>query len=102
MIESLGWLSAVLGGATLGLFYYAGLWFTLRNLPQQTHPALWVFGSFILRLAISVAGFYFILGPDRNRLRLGVALLAFIVARVVLTRRLQPVPSPEPRSNPDR
>ena len=94
MIEFLGWLLAALGGALLGLFYYAGLWFTLRRLPQQTHPALWVFGSFILRLAVSMAGFYFILGPDRNLPRLGVALLAFIVARVLLTRRLQPVTKP--------
>lgn len=81
----------MLGGALLGLFYYAGLWFTLRRLPQQAHPALWVFGSFTLRLAVSMAGFYVILGPDRSLPRLGVALLAFIVARVLLTRRLRPV-----------
>lgn len=94
MIELLVWLLAAVGGAILGLFYYAGLWFTLRRLPQQANPALWVFGSFILRLAVSMAGFYFILGPDRNLPRLGVALLAFIIARVLLTRRLQPVTKP--------
>lgn len=98
MTEGLGWLLAVLGGAALGLFHYAGLWFTLRRLPQQSHPALWVFGSFTVRLAVSMAGFYCILGPDRNLPRLGVALLAFIVARVLLTRRLQPVPLPKPRA----
>lgn len=96
MNEWLGGLLAVLGGATLGLFYYAGLWFTLRRLPQQTHPGLWVFGSFTLRLAVSLAGFYLILGPDRHLGRLGVALLAFIAARVLLIRRLPPVA--EPRS----
>lgn len=94
MIEPLAWLLAAVGGALLGLFYYAGLWFTLRRLPEQAHPALWVFGSFALRLAVSMAGFYFILGPDRNLPRLGVALLAFIVARVLLTRRLRPVTEP--------
>ena len=98
MIEGLSWLGAVLGGAALGLFYYAGLWFTLRRLPEQAHPALWVFGSFTLRLAVSMAGFYVILGPDRNLTRLGAALLAFIVARVLLTRRLRPVPPPAPRA----
>lgn len=91
MTELLPGLLAVLGGAALGLFYYAGLWFTLRRLPQQAHPALWVSGSFTLRLAVSMAGFYVILGPDRSLPRLGVALLAFIVARVLLTRRLRPV-----------
>ena len=98
MSEWLGWLLAVLGGAALGLFYYAGLWFTLRRLPEQAHPALWVFGSFTLRLAVSMAGFYVILGPDRNLSRLGLALLAFIVARVLLTRRLRPIPPPVPHS----
>lgn len=96
MIDLMSGLLAVLGGAGLGLFYYAGLWFTLRRLPQQMHPGLWVFGSFTLRLAVSLAGFYLILGPDRHLPRLGVALLAFIVARVLLTRRLRPVA--EPRS----
>ena len=94
MSELLGWLLAVLGGAALGLLYYAGLWFTLRRLPEQAHPALWVFGSFTLRLAVSMAGFYAILGSDRNLTRLGLALLAFIMARVLLTRRLRPIPPP--------
>lgn len=40
-----------------------------------------------LRLAVGLAGFYFILS-GLNLPRLGVALLAFIVARVLLTRRL--------------
>jgi F1F0 ATPase subunit 2 len=91
MTELLGWLLAAVGGALLGLFYYAGLWFTLRRLPEQAHPALWVFGSFTLRLAVSMTGFYFILGPDRSLPRLGVALLTFILARVLLIRRLRPV-----------
>ena len=96
MIDLMSGLLAVLSGAVLGLFYYAGLWFTLRRLPEQTHPALWVFGSFTLRLAVSMTGFYFILGPDRHLPHLGVALLAFIATRVLLTRRLRPVV--EPRS----
>ncbi|QQS54668.1 MAG: ATP synthase subunit I [Candidatus Competibacteraceae bacterium] len=92
MIESWTGLLAALGGLLLGLFYFAGLWFTLQRLPAHPHPALWVAGSFILRLAVSLSGFYFILGPDRNLIRLGIALLAFMAARVVLTRYLRPTP----------
>lgn len=84
---------AALGGAALGAFYYAGLWFTLQRLPDQAHPALWAFGSFTLRLAVSLAGFYCILGPDRYLPRLGMALLAFIAARVLLAHR-RPVAEP--------
>ena len=87
-------LLAVLGGGFLGLFHFAGLWFTLRRLPGHVHPALWVAGSFVLRLAVSLTGFYFILGPDRNLIRLGIALLAFLAVRVLLIRRLRPAPEP--------
>ena len=80
--------------ALLGLCYYAGLWFTLWRWPGQAHPALCMFGSFTLRLAVSMTGFYFILGPDRSLPRLGVALLTFIAARVLLIRRLRPVLEP--------
>lgn len=96
MTEIITWVLAALGGAVLGLFYFAGLWFTLRRLPGHPHPALWVIGSFILRLAVSLAGFYVILGSDRNLTRLGIALLAFLAARVALTRWLRP-PTPELR-----
>jgi F1F0 ATPase subunit 2 len=96
MTEIVAWAAAALGGAALGLLYFAGLWVTLRRLPGHPHPALWVGGSFILRLAVSLTGFYVILGPDRNLARLGIALLAFLAARVALTRRLRP-PTPEPR-----
>ena len=84
------WLVAAAAGAALGLFYYAGLWLTVRRLPRSTYPGLWVFASFTGRLLVSMCGFYLILGPDRSLPRLGVALLAFVVMRVLLIRRLQP------------
>ncbi len=96
MTELFTGLLAALGGLVLGLFYFAGLWFTLQRLPGHPHPALWVGGSFILRLAVSVGGFYLILGPDRSLNRLGIALLAFLVVRVMLVRYLRPTPEPRP------
>jgi F1F0 ATPase subunit 2 len=94
MIEIITWLLAAFGGLVLGLFYFAGLWFTLQRVSGHPHPALWVAGGFLLRLAVSLSGFYLILGPDRSLIRLGIALLAFLVVRVVLTRRLRPTPEP--------
>lgn len=96
MTELFTGLLAGFGGLVLGLFYFAGLWFTLQRLPGHPHPALWVAGSFILRLAVSVGGFYLILGPDRSLPRLGIALLAFLTVRVMLTRYLRPTPEPRP------
>ncbi len=85
-------LLAAFSGLVLGLFYFAGLWFTLQRLLHHPHPALWVAGSFALRLAVSLGGFYLILGPDRSLVRLGIALLAFMTVRVILTRHLRPMP----------
>ncbi len=96
MTELLTGLLAALGGLVLGLFYFAGLWFTLQRLPGHPHPALWVAGSFILRLAVSASGFYLILGPDRSLTRLGIALLAFLAVRVMLVRHLRPTPELRP------
>ena len=99
MTELLSLVLAALGGVVLGLCYFAGLWLTLRRLPGHPHPGLWVAGSFILRLSVSLFGFYVILGPDRSLARLGVALLTFLAARVLLTRRVQPSsPTLLPRS----
>ncbi|MEZ5580988.1 MAG: ATP synthase subunit I [Candidatus Competibacteraceae bacterium] len=61
-------------------------------MPGHLIPPCGVAGSFVLRLAVSLTGFYVILGPDRNLIRLGIALLTFIAARVVLTRYLRPTP----------
>ncbi len=36
----MGEVLAILGGAAPRAFYYAGLWFTLRRLPDQAHLAL--------------------------------------------------------------
>jgi F1F0 ATPase subunit 2 len=94
MTEILSGLLAALGGMALGLFYFAGLWFTLRRLPGHPHPALWVASSFMLRLTVSLIGFYIVLGTDRSLTRLGIALLAFLAVRVALTRRLRPEPQP--------
>jgi F1F0 ATPase subunit 2 len=96
MTEILPALLATLGGAVLGLFYFAGLWFTLRRLPHHPHPALWVAGSFILRLTVSLIGFYIVLGTDRSLTQLGIALLAFLAVRVVFTHRLHPESQSKP------
>jgi F1F0 ATPase subunit 2 len=46
-------------------------------------PALWFFGSLLLRMSIALAGFYFVSGGHWERLLL--CLLGFVMARLVLT-----------------
>ncbi|MEZ5601364.1 MAG: ATP synthase subunit I [Candidatus Competibacteraceae bacterium] len=91
MIENGLGLLAALGGWLLAYSILPGCGSPCDDCPA-TLIALWVAGSFVLRLAVSLTGFYVILGPDRNLIRLGIALLTFIAARVVLTRYLRPTP----------
>jgi F1F0 ATPase subunit 2 len=80
--------ASLLGGVTLGLAYFAGLWATVRRLPAARRPALLALGSFAARLALAAAGFALLLGGDARR---GVAtLLGFVAVRLVAVRRTRP------------
>jgi len=78
-------------GAVLGVVFFGGLWWTVRKSLYSKRPALWIFGSLILRLSIVAAGFYLFSGHYWGRLLL--CLLGFIAARfgvIRLTRQSGP------------
>jgi F1F0 ATPase subunit 2 len=80
-------LLALLGGILLGTFYFGGLWFTVRSLPVTRHPALLTMLSFLGRMFITLAGFYFIMG---NRVEnLLACLVGFLLARQLLFKVLR-------------
>ena len=66
------------------MFFFAGLWWTVRKLESSKHVALLFLGSMILRTSVVMLGFYFILGDNWQRLLAG--LLGFIIARIIVTR----------------
>ena len=41
-------------GASLGLFYFGGLWLTVQQLPVTQHPYRLIFFSFISRLGVTL------------------------------------------------
>ncbi len=73
-----------LQGALLGVFFFAGLWWTVRKLESSKQVALLFLGSMLLRTSVVILGFYFILGDNWQRLLAG--LLGFIIARIIVTR----------------
>lgn len=77
-------IPALLAGIVLGSIFFGGLWWTVRNAISSKHVALLFFGSMLLRTALVVLGFYFILGDDWQKLIAG--LLGFVIARIVITR----------------
>jgi F1F0 ATPase subunit 2 len=79
---------ALLGGASLGALFFGGLRWTIRRGLCSKNPAVWFLGSLILRMSLTVAGFYFISqGGWRNLL---ACLLGFLAARTRMTWRTHP------------
>ena len=78
-------------GAILGFIYFFGLWITLKQLPQQKNLGLLMFFSLIGRLALVLFGFYFIMRFTGWQ-GLLAALLGLTLVRIILKRRLGPVP----------
>jgi len=86
-------LLALVAGLGLGLIFFGGLWLTVRQLADIRHPWLLFAMSFILRLALVVAGMYLVM--DDSWQRMLACLAGFIIVRQIMLSRLQPEQLPE-------
>ena len=75
-------------GLVLGAVFFGGLWWTVSRGVSSPRPALWFLGSFLVRMSITLAGFYVVSGGRWERLL--SCLLGFLVARVVVTVMTRP------------
>jgi F1F0 ATPase subunit 2 len=82
---------ALLAGVALGLFYFGGLWLTVQRVTTSQRPELLTLGSFVLRMAVTLAGFYWVM--DGRWERLVACLAGFFVMRSLLVRRWKPQPA---------
>lgn len=76
-------------GMALGALYFAGLWQTVKRLPQTEGRGLLLLVSLVARLSVLFAVFYFLLQGGHWE-RLAAALIGFVVMRKILTVRLGP------------
>jgi len=83
MNDTLLLVLALVTGALLGVIFFGGLWWTVRKGVTSKNPALWFFGSVLLRMSITLAGFYFVGRGHWERLLL--CLLGFVLARLTVT-----------------
>ena len=83
MNEFLSLALALAAGMLLGAIFFGGLWLTVRKGASSKQPALWFFGSLLLRMSIALSGFYFVSGGHWKRLLL--CLLGFVMARLAVT-----------------
>ena len=76
---------AWLAGGALGAFFFFGLWWTVKNGVSSKRPALLFSGSLLLRMGITIAGFFFVSAGRWQRLMM--CLIGFAMARFVLLWR---------------
>lgn len=76
---------AFLGGVSLGILHFGGLWLTVRYLPGTRQPWLCLTGSTLGRLSVSLVGFYLVMRSGWGHLL--VCLGGFLAARFLLIQR---------------
>jgi F1F0 ATPase subunit 2 len=84
MDEVLSYALSVAAGALLGAIFFGGLWLTVCKGVSSKNPALWFFGSLLLRMSTALTGFYFV--SDGHWERLLLCLFGFVLARLFMTR----------------
>ena len=84
MNETLSLVLVFVAGVLLGALFFGGLWWTVQKGLSSQRSAFWFFVSLLLRMSITLAGFYFVSGSHWERLLL--CLLGFVIARLIVTR----------------
>lgn len=82
MNDRLFMIAAFVAGIALGTLFFGGLWYTVKKIITAKMPALWVMGSFIVRIGLVLTGFYFISAGSWQRLI--SCLVGFIAARFIV------------------
>ena len=79
-------------GSVLGIIFFAGLWWTVRKLVTSNSSPYLFIGSWLLRMSISLYGFYEVtvfFPGDSRLLYLLMAVLGFVAARSGVNRFVQ-------------
>jgi len=84
MNDTLALVLAWIAGGALGAIFFGGLWWTVRKSLASAKPALWVLASLLLRMGVTMTGFYWVSGGDWQRLL--SCLLGFVMVRQLVTR----------------
>jgi F1F0 ATPase subunit 2 len=88
MNELLGFAGPLAAGLLLGAFFFGGLWWTIAKGLASPRPALWFFGSMLVRTGVLLTGFYLVGREDWRRW--AVCLLGTVLARVIVRRVTRP------------
>ena len=88
MNNLLSLLPSFLGGMLLGIAFLGTLWITVVRGVRTRNPAFWFGLSYILRLALIIAGFYYLSGGQWRPLL--ACFLGFLLSRALILRMTRP------------
>jgi F1F0 ATPase subunit 2 len=77
-------LLAFVAGVAISMFYFGGLWLTMRQIPRTRQPQLLMVVSFLGRTGAILLGFYLVAGGRWQRLL--ACFLGFFLLRTILMR----------------
>jgi len=88
MNENMNILISFFTGLVIGALFFYGLWITLTKLTTLNMPSLWVFGSSLFRIMMSLAGLSFVifLDSEGQLKRVILFLFGFLIARYLMTK----------------
>ena len=73
-------------GSIIGLFYFGGLWWTIRGIARRQNPELFFGLSFLVRTLITLLGFWLVV--EQGLAALLMAVCAFTGIRLILAHQL--------------
>ena len=85
-INPLLWGLSFVWGILLGLFYFGGLWMTLKHVSGVNKPKFWLGVSYVIRIFFIMIGFWIVM--KRDLVLFIFTFLAFFITRVILTHTL--------------
>lgn len=69
-------------GFLIGIVYFGGLYYSTRKFKDVKNPAIFMFLSFIIRMAVLIAGFYYLAKIDYKNVLIG--LIGVILVRFIM------------------
>jgi F1F0 ATPase subunit 2 len=94
MTEALSLLLAFLIGLLAGVFFFGGLWWTVKRSLTVRQPHLFLFQSFVLRSGVVLLALYLCTATEFPRII--SYMFGFLLTRHLVLRRLRITPAGQP------
>ena len=90
MRDIFGLALALLSGILLGVIFFGGLWWTVKYRLSSRRAGLWFSGSLLVRVAITVGGFYLVSQGSWKRTL--ACLFGYLLARFIISGTVAKLP----------